>query len=190
MENLDITSFTSQLRAYIARRVDPAYADDLLGELLLRVAEHRDRFDGAENPLAWLYRVAGNLIADHYRRRAVERKALQQESAGAEEAVEPEAGDHYAELAQCLAPMIRQLPQDYRDALLLTDIDGLTQAESAAKLGLSVSGMKSRVQRGRDKLKQALQRCCEIEVDRRGRIVDYAQRGAPGCDDPCGGNCR
>src|SRR5690606_21271590 len=110
------------LRAYIARRVDAASVDDVLGEILLRVAEHRDQFDQTDNPLAWLYRVAGNIVADFYRRRATERKALDQFGAEApSEAQEPETTDSYAELAHCLTPMIRTLPEEYRDALLLTD---------------------------------------------------------------------
>jgi RNA polymerase sigma-70 factor, ECF subfamily len=178
--------FNQKLRAYIERRVDASSVDDILGDILLRVAEHRDQFDSTDNPLAWLYRVAGNIIADHYRRRATEQKALKEIGAAATEVDSGSENDSYLELAQCLAPMIRQLPEDYRDALLLTDIDGATQTAAAARLGLSVSGMKSRVQRGRDKLRQALHRCCEIEVNKQGRIVDYMQRG---CVDPCGKDC-
>ncbi|HEY3486502.1 MAG TPA: sigma-70 family RNA polymerase sigma factor [Gammaproteobacteria bacterium] len=181
--------FNQKLRVYIGRRVDAASVDDILGDILLRVVEHRDQFDSADNPLAWLYRVAGNIITDHYRRRAVERKALEQAGIDVTEA-DTDESDSYAELAQCLRPLIRQLPKDYGDALLLTDINGNTQGAVARELGLSVSGMKSRVQRGREQLKQALRRCCEIEVNKRGRIVDHAQRAeGAGCADPCGKNC-
>jgi RNA polymerase sigma-70 factor (ECF subfamily) len=179
-------AFNRQLRAYIGRRVDASFVDDILGDILLRVAEHRDQFDSADNPLAWLYRVAANVITDHYRRRAVERKALKEAGAAAMEEDSGGESESYSELAQCLVPMIRQLPEDYRDALLLTDINGVTQTAAAAQLGLSVSGMKSRVQRGREQLKKALYRCCEIEVNKQGRIVDYMQRG---CTDPCGKDC-
>jgi RNA polymerase sigma-70 factor (ECF subfamily) len=181
----DFGDFNRQLRAYLARRVDAAFVDDIFGEILLRIAEHREQFDRAGNPLAWLYKVAGNLVADHYRRRAVEQSALrllEREAAG------PYGGeaDNYRELGQCLRPMIEALPADYRDAVLLTDIQGMPQAEAAARAGLSVSGMKSRVQRGREKLKEALRRCCEIELNRRGQIVDYTQRdGQSPCDKSC-----
>jgi RNA polymerase sigma-70 factor (ECF subfamily) len=178
--------FNQKLRAYIGRRVDASFVDDILGDILLRVAEHRDQFDNADNPLAWLYRVAGNIVTDHYRRRAVERKAIQQAGTGEMEGASSNETDGYAELAQCLTPMIRQLPEDYRNALLLTDIEGITQTAAAAQLGLSVSGMKSRVQRGREQLKKALQRCCAIEVNKQGRIVDYMQHACAGaCDSNC-----
>jgi RNA polymerase sigma-70 factor, ECF subfamily len=178
--------FIQKLRAYIGRRVDASFVDDILGDILLRAAEHRDQFDSTDNPLAWLYHVAGNIIADHYRRRATEQKALKAVGAAATEEDSSSESDSYTELAQCLAPMIRQLPEDYREALLLTDIKGITQTAAAAQLDLSVSGMKSRVQRGREQLKQALRRCCEIEVNNKGRIVDYMQHG---CADPCKKDC-
>ena len=85
------------------------------------------------------------------------------------------------DLARCLVPMVRALPAPYGEALLLVDIDGMTQGRAAEELGLSLSGMKSRVQRGRRKLKQALLRCCTIELDRRGGIVDYSRRSNEDC---------
>ena len=179
--------FTRHLRTYIARRVDAAYVDDIVGEILLRVATHRDQFNQAGNPLAWLHTVANNLIADHYRRKAVEKTVLQRLQQEATEEEEEVAADSYQELAPCLLPMIEALPESYREALLKTDIQGLTQTESAAHMGLSISGMKSRVQRGRDKLKDALLRCCEVELNRRGRIVGYTPRGKRS---PCSKTCK
>jgi RNA polymerase sigma-70 factor, ECF subfamily len=93
--------------------------------------------------------------------------------------------ESHAELAQCLAPLIHGLAEKYSEALRLTEVEGLTQAAAAARLGLPPSTMKSRVQRGRARLKQALLTCCEVEVDRRGGVVEYAERAGrddcPGC---------
>lgn len=79
--------------------------------------------------------------------------------------------------------MLERLSQDYREAVTLVELDGLSQQAAADRLGLSLSGMKSRVQRGRKQLKRLLDDCCLIELDRRGGVVDYEPRGA-GCD-PC-----
>jgi len=68
------------------------------------------------------------------------------------------------------------LPQKYAEALLLSDLEGLTQHEVAARLGLSLSGAKSRVQRARRLLREAFLRCCHFEFDRRGHIIDYGPR--------------
>ena len=77
--------------------------------------------------------------------------------------------------------MVRQLPQNYRQAIELTELEGMTQTAAAELLGLSVPGMKSRVQCGRARLRAMLLRCCEIETDRRGRVIAFEQRDGEGC---------
>jgi RNA polymerase sigma-70 factor (ECF subfamily) len=72
--------------------------------------------------------------------------------------------------------MIERLSLGYRQAVILIDLEGLTQQEAAAQLGLSLSGMKSRVQRGRRQLKGMLEACCAIELDQRRGVVDYGVR--------------
>lgn len=80
------------------------------------------------------------------------------------------------ELARYVAPFVAMLPSPYREALTLTELEGLTQKQAAELLGLSLSGMKSRVQRGRRALRQALEACCHIELDARGKVMDFAPR--------------
>jgi len=84
--------------------------------------------------------------------------------------------DPEAVLALSLEEMINELPEPYRQALILTAYQGLSQKQMAESLGISLSGAKSRVQRAREKLRDMLLRCCHFELDRRGRIVDYYQR--------------
>jgi len=101
---------------------------------------------------------------------------------------EPPESDESAEqeLAGCLAPLLATLQPRYRQALTLAEVEGLPQREIAAREGLSLSGAKSRVQRARRMLHEALVSCCQIEVDRRGGVVAYETRG-DGCE-PCAGN--
>jgi RNA polymerase sigma-70 factor (ECF subfamily) len=72
--------------------------------------------------------------------------------------------------------MIERLPGEYRQAVILVDLEGLAQQKAATQLGLSLSGMKSRVQRGRRQLKGMLEACCTIELDRRRGVIDYDVR--------------
>ena len=72
--------------------------------------------------------------------------------------------------------MIEQLSEDYRQAVTLVDLEGLTQRAAAVQLGLSLSEMKSRVQRGRRQLKRMLEACCTIELDRRRGVTAYDVR--------------
>ena len=79
-------------------------------------------------------------------------------------------------LAAGLARRIDELPERYREAVRLTEIEGLTQAEMAGRLKLSLSAAKSRVQRGRQMIKQQLLECCHVEFDRCGRVLSYEER--------------
>ena len=179
------TSFESRLRAYVRRRVDSASEDDVLGAILLRLVQHQEALEAAENPSAWVFRVAANTITDHYRRRSTEQRLMAQAEAEYQEKVElatPIDDSASVELAQCIIPLIQRLPEPYSSALLLTEIEGITQSAAAKRLGCSTSGMKSRVQRGRVKLKQALLRCCEVHIDRRGGVRDYQPHSKP-CKD-------
>lgn len=162
--------YTSQLRGYVARRVhQPEVVDDILHEVFLKAQQgrHSLRFRGSIAP--WLYRIASNAIADHYR-------LLKPWVELPEDLAAPERKrDPVAELAQCLQPLIDDLPEIYRSALMLSEIEGLSQKEVAARLCLSYSGAKSRIQRGREQLRQRLHDCCVIETGKFG-IIDYAPR--------------
>lgn len=176
---VDWRDFSVRLRRYVARHVDPAEADDVTGDILLRLVRHRDRLANARNPLAYLFGVARNAVADTHRRRAVEKRATRQLAQISELSMdpfpEPEPAADGA-LAECMIPFIQRLPAHYSEALMLTEIDGLSRQVAAARLGLSLSGLKSRVQRGRKRLKHALLTCCTVEANARGDILDYSPR--------------
>jgi RNA polymerase sigma-70 factor (ECF subfamily) len=100
----------------------------------------------------------------------------------------PEDFTDEAEKAALLASfrrMITELPEPYREAVQLTELEGLTQQELATRLGISLSGAKSRVQRGRAMLKDMLLECCRFEFDRRGGIVGCEPRKKAACKE-CG----
>ena len=80
----------------------------------------------------------------------------------------------------CLTPLLAMVPDSYRSALELTDLGGLTQDQAAAQLGLSSSGMKSRVQRGRRMLRDGVGKWCRIELDARGARADATTRDDSG----------
>ncbi|MBW4622370.1 MAG: hypothetical protein KME17_23820 [Cyanosarcina radialis HA8281-LM2] len=84
-------------------------------------------------------------------------------------------------MASCLRPLLEYLPASYRQAVQLADLDGMTQRAIAQELGISLSGMKSRVQRGRQKLKELLQTCCQIELDAVGNAIDYEMNDLSMC---------
>jgi RNA polymerase sigma-70 factor (ECF subfamily) len=89
------------------------------------------------------------------------------------------------ELASYVAMFVALLPSPYREALTLTELEGLTQKQAADILGISLSGMKSRVQRGRQQLRGALEDCCHIALDVRGRVLSCEPRTDGKLPDSC-----
>ena len=181
------------LRAFISRRVrNPADVDDLVQRVLLQIVKGLASLRDAERLHAWVYRAARNVIVDYYRSSAGRREVA---SGGAEDLTAASAetqtstrDDERAalrELAGCMTPMIRQLPPAYREAVTLADLEGVNQADAAARAGVSLSAMKSRIQRGRQQLKAVLEDCCRVQLDRRGTIVGYDPRKPDSCG-PCG----
>jgi RNA polymerase sigma-70 factor (ECF subfamily) len=174
-----------RLLGFIARRVRaPEDAEDILQEVMLRIHRHSGDIEHADRIAGWVYRIASNAIADHYRKPA-RRELPSGQSTDVPEPpgesmaaawTEPGTAELRSELAACLAPLVERLPTIYRDALELTEFDGITQADAAALLGLSVSGMKTRVQRARVQLKELLLDCCHIELDARGGVTAYRSR--------------
>ena len=165
--------YSRRLLAFIRSRVwDDAEAEDILQQVFTRVHRHLCCQPDWNKPEGWFYQIARNLIVDHYRRR---REMVEiPESLPAEPDLPEE--DPETVLALSLTEMVNELPEPYRQALVLTEYQGLSQQQLAESLGISLSGAKSRVQRAREKLRDMLLRCCHIEFDRRGRIVDYYER--------------
>jgi RNA polymerase sigma-70 factor (ECF subfamily) len=176
--------FQARLLAFIARRVpDRDSAEDILQEVMLRIHRHAGDLEDSAAVGAWIHQIARNAIADHYRHAATRREqpsgvVLDGQAPAAAEAP---SGELRSELAGCLRPLIERLASPYREAITLTELDGISQTAAAEDLGLSVSGMKSRVQRARAQLGELLVSCCEIELDRRGGITSYQPRRDP-CD--------
>lgn len=176
--------FHARLLGFIMRRVpDRDSAEDILQDVMLRIHRHAAELEHAPAVGAWVHQIARNAIADHYRRAPVrrERPAGIDLDRGEQPAPEHTLTEPRGELAACLGPLLERLSANHQEALRLTELDGLTQASAAARLGLTSSGMKSRVQRARAQLKQLLVACCEIDLDRRGGITGYRGRRSP-CD--------
>jgi RNA polymerase sigma-70 factor, ECF subfamily len=176
--------FHERLLGFVARRVpDRDSAEDILQEVMLRIHCHAAELERSQAVGAWVHQIARNAIADHYRRAAVRREKPTGVDFDRHEPPlsESASAELRSELAACLGPLLERLDAPYREAITLTELEGLTQAGAAARLGLSASGMKSRVQRARSQLRELLVGCCEIEVDRRGAITSYEPRRTP-CD--------
>jgi RNA polymerase sigma-70 factor (ECF subfamily) len=167
----------TRLRPYVGRRVaSAAEVDDIVQEILIRVHKGVATLREDERFGGWVYRIAARAIADFGRARSRDPLAPAAVVADAPHDDAAEAADLQLELGECVALFVAQLPSPYREAITLTELQGLTQKEAAAMLGTSLPGMKSRIQRGREKIRAMFEACCEVSVDCRGRIVDCEPR--------------
>ncbi len=161
------------LRKFILSRVrQESVADDLIQEVFLKIQLNINRLRNPEKINQWLFQIARNAINDHFR----QNKRVAEGGYLTAETEEQDAENLNLRLAAWLPDAIELLPEKYRQALYLTEIEGLSQKELAARLGISYSGAKSRVQRGREKLKDVILQCCEVQADGYGNILSYQPR--------------
>ena len=168
-------AFHAPLERFIRRRIsDEHTAEDVLQDVFLKIHQRMETLNEVRKLESWIYQITRNAIIDSYRS---SRSMTTLEAAEVLEMPEELPDDDVvSELLPCVRAMVKSLPAMDRQALVLTEYQGLTQKELAERLGLSFSGAKSRVQRAREKLKQQLLECCHFELDRRGHIIDYQPR--------------
>ncbi|MCW5553655.1 MAG: RNA polymerase sigma factor SigZ [Verrucomicrobiae bacterium] len=169
--------FAAKLGRFIRARVnDPATAEDIMQDVFVKIQARLDQLKDPARMQSWIYLIARNAIIDHYRTR--KETVEVPESLIAEH--EPGNGEMEA-LRASFRRMIYSLPKPYGEALVLTEFEGLTQKQLADRLGISLSGAKSRVQRGRARLKVMLHECCTFEFDRRGKVIECTPRAKAHC---------
>ncbi|WP_236995024.1 RNA polymerase sigma factor SigZ [Heliomicrobium modesticaldum] len=171
--------FSGPLKNFIRKRIpNEQDVDDVLQEVFLKIHANIENLSDDQKMYAWIYRITRNAIADYYRR--IEKSVDLLESPEDLAIGHDEDINQNVEIAACLKSMIDSLPEKYKEAVLLTEFQNLTQKELSERMGLSLSGAKSRVQRGREKLKEMLLGCCHLEFDRLGNVIDYKHKSS-GC---------
>ena len=171
--------FAVKLGQFIRARVtDLAAAEDILQDVFVKIQGRLDKLEDPAKLQSWLYLITRNAVIDHYRTR---KETIEVPDSLPAEPPQNDTG--MEELKAAFRRMIYSLPEPYRDALVLTEFEGLTQKELAERLGISLSGAKSRVQRARRRLKDEFVTCCELEFDRRGRVIDCQPRSKNKCSE-------
>ena len=168
--------YRSKLLAFIQQRVGGReLAQDILHDVFVKILGREDCLREPAKITAWLYQVTRNAIIDRLRSSRPHEELPQEIAANNEESTAE------ARLASFLRPMIEALPGIYRDAVILSDLDGLPLKQIAGREGITVSAVKSRVQRGRRMLESMLRDCCALEFSRRGAIMDFWPKVDRGC---------
>lgn len=161
----------AEIRRFLLNRANASEADDLLQEVFLKALLLGKDFCRIDNPRAWLFHVARNLLIDRLR---LTKAQLPLPDDLCEPAVPgPDAVDL---LSHCLPRVLSELSPEDREAITLCDIQGLTQQDYAARLGLSLPGTKSRLQRARLRLRARLAEACQVRFDEHGKVCCFVPR--------------
>lgn len=156
------------------------HCHDIHQEVYIRMMQKMDKIKNADNLKSYLFRMADNAVTDYYRKKTNKSFELRPE-----ELEEPDLSyiqEPEIRLADCcLRPMIESMEPVYRDALIMTELEGLSQKQYAEKVGISVANAKIRVFRAKDKLKKIIMDCCQYEFDRYGNIVGEVAQPPKSC---------
>lgn len=159
-----------QLLNFIRKRVkDKEVANDILQDVFLKILTKIDTLKSQEKLKSWLFQISRNVIADYYRQQQKENKLIEQKP----ETDFEEDLDAMSEAESWIGLYISDLPENYRQAVVLSEIEGLPIKQVAEQLGISYSNANARVNRGRNALKKSLTDCCTFHVDVYGKVLDY-----------------
>lgn len=163
-------SFYSPLRNFIIKRVKSEHdADDISQNVFMKIHANLDTLKDDQKLKSWIYQISRNSIIDYYRKEQFQLKAELPVDLPLEET--EDLNEAIKEIASCIRPMVGLLSDNYKQALELTELGSFSQKQLSEQLCISFSGAKSRVQRGREKLKELLLNCCNFEFDRLGKII-------------------
>lgn len=158
-------AYEAQLKGFVQKRIlDKDEANDILQQLYLKVYKHCEQLPEVKNMKAWLYQITRNAVYDFFRENSRYQSINEVE-------MEELPDDTRQDVEALVEPLISLLPAEYAEALRLSELEGISQKEIAERLGISYSGAKSRVQRGREKLKALFIECCHLEFSHDGSIV-------------------
>lgn len=165
------------LYGYIKKRINNTLdAEDLTQEVFYKLY-NSDR-DKLENVKSWIYSIAKNSIIDYYRKKRLDTKEINEEFID-----EEDKNEALEELSNCVSPFINQLPDELITIMKLSEIENHSQKDIAEKMNLNYETVRSKIQRGRVKLKLLISNCCSVIQGAKGSIIDFKQNNS------CKGGC-
>jgi RNA polymerase sigma-70 factor, ECF subfamily len=157
-------------------------AEDILQNVFIKISSGVNKLSSDEKLQSWIYTITRNTITDYYRVNA-SRKNVEVDDEMEESILDEGRDDPTKGLDQCMNTMIKLLPEEYRDIIIDAELNGVKQKDLAEKYGMAYPSMRSRVQRGRERLKQLFYNCCHIETDTLGNIL--SAKAKTDCEGPC-----
>jgi RNA polymerase sigma-70 factor (ECF subfamily) len=177
------TQFRQSLLSFIRSKIRSTEdAEDILQNVFIKISSSVNTLSENEKLQSWVFAITRNTIIDYYRKKATQ-KNVSLDTEIETNLLEEVLPDTTLGLDQCIHSMIGLLPEEYKNIIIDSELKGIKQKDLADKYGMAYPSLRSRVQRGRERLKQLFYNCCQIETDRHGNILDVQAR--PDCNGPC-----
>ncbi len=158
---------------YVKKRVNNQEdAEDLTQEVFYKLS--KSETSKVESVKSWVYMIAKNTITDYYRKKKIPTTNEVEEVGYSYELNDENAAD---ELSKCVTQFVNELPEDYRSIMLLSELEEIPQKEIAERLNMNYVTVRSKIQRGRKKLKDLFSDCCNVSQGGKGSILDYKIKG-------------
>ncbi len=160
--------YKSSLLGYIQKRVnDRDDSKDILQDVLLKSYQFCSKGKTVLHLKSWLYKITQNAIIDYYKK---DNKSVPLEFDVKEDDIE---NSSIGEASEYIKVLLKLLPEEYAKPLFMYDLENIDQKTIAEKLNLTLPNTKSRIQRGRVKLKEQFLECCAVVFDTNGEMVSF-----------------
>lgn len=176
------TEYRPGIFRYLVRLVGQAEAEDLTQEVFLKASRGLASFRAEAKISTWLYRIATNAAVDLLRRKGQEPSLLtarQEKTADDLLSGMPvtatkdylQKSIEHREMNACIRGLLDRVPAQYRTILLLSEVEGFTDKEISEILALSLATVKIRLHRGKEQLREKINKNCVISLDGRNELV-------------------
>jgi len=170
--NTEIAQLYQPLFLYVKKRINKVEdAEDITQEVFMKLSKSSN--GKIKNIKNWVYATAKNTIIDFYRKKKILTNEVEDEKLGV---YFEEETDNEIELSNCIRFYINKLPYEYKEIMILSEIKEIPQKEIAEKLNVNYTTLRSKIQRGRKKLKKLFTDCCTVIQGGKGSIIDIDQK--------------
>lgn len=164
-----------QLLNFIRKRIENSEdAEDMLQEVYIKVHNNINTLRDEEKMVSWIYQITRNTIKNCYKTCYRIKSVEYEEDHG--EAIDIYEDNFNPEIVESMKRFLGELSEDYQEIIRLHDFEGLTHKEIGQRLGISENTSKSKLKRGKERLRRLLDDCCTFQIDRYGNVLDYQKK--------------
>jgi len=165
-----------ELSRFILSKVkDKDICNDVMQDVFIKIHTNINTLKNETRLTQWVYQITRNIINDHFRKK---KPSINTHTIDLPEQITKTNSTH--QFSKCLNSFVKHLPNKYKEAITLVELQNLSQLQLADKLKISYSAAKSRVQRARELLKMNFYKCCHVSTDKYGNVISFLAKNTCG----------